>query len=81
MCVLKENIWESGSEWVMDERVCVCVSETEACDENLKFPDVKGYVMLLITHSLKKKICQSLTRSTRVIPEVLIKPKEGKIIL
>ena len=31
------------------------MSETEACDENLKFPDVKGYVMLLITHSQKKK--------------------------
>ena len=54
MCVLKENIWESGSEWVMDERVCVCVSETEACDENLKFPDVKGYVVV-VDHSHKKK--------------------------
>ena len=32
----------------------MCVSETEACDENLKFPDVKGYVVV-VDHSLTKK--------------------------
>ena len=33
VCVYNENIWETGGELVMDERVCVC--ETEACDETV----------------------------------------------
>ena len=33
VCVCNENIWETGGESVMDQRVCV--HETEACDENV----------------------------------------------
>ena len=33
VCICSENIWKTGGESVMDERVCAC--ETEACDENV----------------------------------------------
>ena len=33
VCACNKNIWETGGETVMDERMCVC--ETEACDEKV----------------------------------------------
>ena len=50
-CVCNKNIWETGCEPVMDERVCVRVRqrlvmrmserESRSSDENVKFPHVK----------------------------------------
>ena len=49
--ICDEDIWETGSESVMDERMCVCVrrrlvtrmseKESRSLDKNVKFPDVK----------------------------------------